>query len=157
MYCVKSSRNLFVLILTLVIVGCTSESGQPFTTITATYPNGQKKVVEVHADNSTDSKLLRREIYSPKSELISVEDFTNNTLIEYRYFPNGKRQAVQILRDKKPDGTWKRWYPNGVLAVEMNYRNGKNHGTWKYWDAQGKLSRQIEYWDGKIRWEKSEQ
>lgn len=157
MYGVKNFRRLPVLLMTLVLIACTSEPTQPVTTVTATYPNGQKKVVEVHTGGKSDSKLLRREIYSPKSELISVEDFTTNTLIEYRYFPNGKKQAVQILRDRKPDGTWKRWYPNGVLAVEMNYRNGKNHGTWKYWDAQGKMTRQIEYWDGKIRWEKSDQ
>ncbi|MCF7797164.1 MAG: hypothetical protein K9N11_07760 [Lentisphaeria bacterium] len=157
MYRVNRFRNLLILVFVATFMGCHSEPGQPYTTITAKYPNGQKKVVEIHATSSPDSKLLRREIYSPKSELISVEDVTNNTLIEYRYFPNGKKQAVQVLRDKKPDGTWKRWYPNGVLAVEMNYRNGKNHGTWKYWDAQGKLTRQIEYWDGKIRWEKSDQ
>ncbi|MCF7801646.1 MAG: hypothetical protein K9N34_06470 [Candidatus Marinimicrobia bacterium] len=157
MYCRKSYQRFLALLVVLFIVGCASEPGQPFTIITSTYSNGQKKVVEIHADKTADSKLLRREIYSPKAELISVEDLASNSLMEYRYFPNGKKQAVQVLRDKKPDGTWKRWYPNGVLAVEMNYRNGKNHGTWKYWDAQGKLSRQIEYWDGKIRWEKSEQ
>ena len=147
--------KLSTIVLLSLLVACQHESGQPYTQIVSSYPNGQKKVVEIHANSQVDSKILRREIYSIKGELISVEDLTSSTLTEYRYYPNNRKMSVQILRDQKPDGTWKRWYENGVLAVEMNYRNGKNHGTWKYWDANGKLTRQIEYWDGKIRWEQS--
>ena len=128
---------------------------QPYTMVVATYPNGQKKAVEIRATADSSSRLIRREIYGIHSELLSVEDIATNTLTEYRYYDNGKRLSIQTLRDNKPDGVWKRWYNNGVLASESSYRNGKSHGTWKSWDSDGKLTQQKEYWNGTLRWEKS--
>lgn len=148
-------QPIAALLLFLLLQACEAKPDQPYTKITAAYPNHQKKVVDIHTSDDAKSPLLRREIYSVKGELISIEDIPNHSLIEYRYYPNGRKLSVQVLRDQKPDGTWRRWYDNGVLAVEMNYQNGRNHGTWKYWDKEGKLTRQIEYWDGAVRWEQS--
>lgn len=147
--------KLTIIVSFILIYGCESKTTQPYTRITAFYPNDQKKVVEIHASADSTSQLLRREIYSIRGDLISIEDIPNRSHIEYRYYPNDRKMSVQILRDQKPDGTWQRWYENGVLAAEMSYNLGKNHGTWKYWDIDGKLTRQIEYWDGVVRWEKS--
>ena len=146
-----------IFLICFLLQGCESKPDQPYTKVTAVYPNQQKKVVEIHTSGDADGQLLRREIYSLKGELISVEDVPNQSLSEYRYYPNHRKMSVQVLKDQKPDGTWRRWYENGTLAVEMNYENGKNHGIWKYWDKNGKLTRQIEYWDGAIRWEQSYQ
>jgi len=147
--------KILLLVSLGVFLGCVKQNHQPFTSIVATYPNGQKKVVEIRTNVDSASHVIRREIYGIKGNLLSVEDIASQTLTEYRYYKNDRKMSVQVLHDNKPDGTWKRWYANGVLAAENNYRNGKSQGTWKYWDSEGKLTRQLEYWEGQLRWEKT--
>jgi antitoxin component YwqK of YwqJK toxin-antitoxin module len=88
---------------------------------------------------------------------LKVRSFYDNgikTLIEEKYYENGKKQEETFYKNNKKDGLYEAWYrdtvnDNSQLYIKCCYENNELCGPYKEYYLNGTLRKELCYKEGR--------
>ena len=139
------NKNLFILLLSVLIIQCTKPTEQIISNDSTQIekielPAQTVDISALHYDNKVSLWTLDGQLFSGYAETM---------------YPNGAiKQRFGVFQGRKQNETLD-WYPDGHLKLSSNYHKGKLHGEKKAWstDAPHTLISHLNYKMGKAHGE----
>jgi antitoxin component YwqK of YwqJK toxin-antitoxin module len=142
---IRNFRSLFILIFTISLIGCTTNSTQK--EVIEIYPNGQPKVVYYKTANNV---LQKKEEYYDSGNKKSLIEYKGDSILHGRmikWFENGTLLAKGKFENNLRVDTSFQYEINGNLKRTFYYQNDKPKVITDYY-PDGKTHRQLNYLDG---------
>lgn len=146
---VKNCSLLFLFLFTFS--SCSNEFDGTSGIKTVYFPNSEivKQIVE-YKDGKRIGELKE---YYRNGTLKVRQYYKNDTLNDSAFFyhENGELQYLQILKDFKREGTWKKFNEQGKAYEEINFKDNELHGpSIVYTYRTGRVLKRLNYKNGKL-------